>query len=77
MRKFIVAAAVAAAVASPALAQSYDPDLGSGNIVRPFHAHAHRGAYRGHLRAFARVHHRVLTRHHGVVRHRNHARHAR
>ncbi len=34
MKKLIVAVALAAAFASPAFAQSYDPDLGSGNIVQ-------------------------------------------
>jgi hypothetical protein len=33
MRKLIVALALAMALASPAFAQSYNPDVGSGNIV--------------------------------------------
>ena len=33
MRKLITAAVFATIVASPAFAQSYDPDLGSGNIA--------------------------------------------
>src|SRR5262245_36315430 len=34
MKKFIAALALATVLASPALAQSYDPDLGTGNIAR-------------------------------------------
>ena len=34
MTKLFAAIALAAAIASPALAQSYDPSAGSGNIVR-------------------------------------------
>lgn len=34
MNKLIAAMAFATLIASPAFAQSYDPDLGSGNIVR-------------------------------------------
>ena len=33
MNKFIAAVALATLVATPALAQSYDPDLGTGNIA--------------------------------------------
>lgn len=33
MKKFIAAMALATLVASPVLAQSWDPDVGSGNIV--------------------------------------------
>ena len=33
MKKIIAAAALATALAGPAFAQSYDPDLGSGNIA--------------------------------------------
>jgi hypothetical protein len=32
MKRILVAAALVSAIASPALAQSYDPDLGSGNL---------------------------------------------
>jgi hypothetical protein len=36
MKKLLAAIALAAlVVASPAFAQSYDPDLGSGNIAPP------------------------------------------
>src|SRR5262245_17430653 len=34
MKKIILAAILAAAIATPALAQSYDPDLGTGNIAQ-------------------------------------------
>jgi opacity protein-like surface antigen len=34
MKKIFAAAAVAVAIASPAMAQSYDPSVGSGNIAR-------------------------------------------
>ncbi len=33
MKKIMLALAFAAVVATPALAQSYDPNVGSGNIV--------------------------------------------
>jgi hypothetical protein len=35
MNKLVAAMALATLIASPAVAQSYDPHLGSGNIVRP------------------------------------------
>jgi opacity protein-like surface antigen len=35
MRKILVIAALAASIATPALAQSWDPDVGSGNIAPP------------------------------------------
>jgi hypothetical protein len=59
MKKLMTVAALATVLASPALAQSYDPDVGSGNIVRPFYAHARRGAYN----AFARVYRREVLPH--------------
>jgi hypothetical protein len=54
---FTAAAAFATLVASPALAQSYDPHVGSGNIVpRADAANYLRGPlHRGNYRAFARV----------------------
>jgi hypothetical protein len=62
MKKLIAAAALATVLASPALAQSYDPDLGSGNITPPVYAqapratdHAYARAHRNSLDAFARV----------------------
>jgi hypothetical protein len=68
MKKLITAAALATVLVSPALAQSYDPDIGSGNIAPPAYAHAPRGAYHGSLGAFARVDGGVITRNHrGVV----------
>ena len=33
MRKFLALVALATVLASPAFAQSYDPDLGTGNIA--------------------------------------------
>lgn len=33
MKKLIITAALASVIASPALAQSYDPSVGSGNIA--------------------------------------------
>ena len=35
MKRLLAIVAVAASVASPALAQSWDPDIGSGNIAPP------------------------------------------
>ena len=51
MKKLIAAVALAIAIASPAFAQSYDPDLGSGNIVQ-FEAPASQSAAQS---AFAQV----------------------
>ena len=56
MRKIIVAAALATAIASPAFAQSYDPDLGSGNITGQRNAQAlHLNLGAGAQGAYARV----------------------
>jgi hypothetical protein len=35
MKKLLLTAAVTAALATPAFAQSYNPDMGTGNIVNP------------------------------------------
>ena len=35
LKKLMIGAAFAAMIAAPALAQSYDPSAGSGNIVSP------------------------------------------
>ena len=35
MKKLLMTASLLAALASPALAQSYNPDIGSGNLVPP------------------------------------------
>ena len=51
MKKLIAAAAFATVLASPALAQSYDPDFGSGNIAPPLYAQAPRSASHAHARA--------------------------
>jgi hypothetical protein len=37
MKTLLVVAAIAASLASPAIAQSWDPDVGSGNIAPPPH----------------------------------------
>jgi hypothetical protein len=58
--KILVAAAVAVAtlVASPAFAQSYDPDIGSGNIAPvPGDSYAGWGGYQSGYNAFASVPH--------------------
>ena len=55
MKKLIAAAAVATALASPAFAQSYDPDVGSGNIAPPLNAHAPRGAFHAYAGSQDRV----------------------
>ncbi|MBX9824080.1 MAG: hypothetical protein K2Y27_03700 [Xanthobacteraceae bacterium] len=44
MKKVLVMAALAASLASPALAQSWDPDVGSGNIAPPPYGEAENGA---------------------------------
>jgi hypothetical protein len=55
MKTLIPALALLVLAGSPALAQSYDPDVGSGNIVPPVNArHAPHGFHNG-FRAFARV----------------------
>ena len=41
LKKIVIGAALAAMVATPALAQAYDPDAGSGNIVSPNGAHVY------------------------------------
>jgi hypothetical protein len=68
MKTFIAAVALATLVASPAFAQSYDPDLGSGNITPPYDdpevpstvfsgngAGANAQAYPGHYGPYAQV----------------------
>lgn len=53
MKKLVIATALAVVLASPALAQSYDPDLGSGN-VRPQGAAQHLKLHNA-LGAYAQV----------------------
>jgi hypothetical protein len=66
MKKFIIAAALASVLASPALAQSYSPDLGTGNIAPNYSAQAgFNPEYGSDYNAFARVHPRAL--HHRAV----------
>lgn len=35
MKKLLLSAAVAAVLATPAFAQSFDPDFGTGNVIPP------------------------------------------
>jgi len=68
MKILIIAATLAGVLASPALAQSYSPDLGTGNIARNYSAGpGYNPEYASHYAAFARVHPRVM-RHHAVTR---------
>jgi hypothetical protein len=69
MKTFIIAATLAGVLASPALAQSYSPDLGTGNIAPNYSASPwFDPEYASEYGAFARVHPRVF--HHRVtVRH--------
>jgi len=69
MTKLIATVALATVLASPAFAQSYDPDVGTGNIVAPITAPV---AQSGAQNAFAQVGHagaahaRHLNRHGGA-----------
>ena len=74
MKKVLAIAILVASLASPALAQSWDPDVGSGNIVPPPYGEAENGAsiyqhdgagYAARAEAprhFAKHHHRVHAR---------------
>jgi hypothetical protein len=55
MKMLAAAVALAALVASPAFAQSYDPDIGTGNIAPPSDDPAYVAAPQGDFGAFARV----------------------
>jgi hypothetical protein len=68
MKMLVAAVALATLVASPAFAQSYDPDIGSGNIVPPYDdpevpstvlwgnsGSAYAQAYPGQYEAYAQV----------------------
>jgi hypothetical protein len=69
MKKFMTVAALATILASPALAQSYSPDLGTGNIVPNYSAQAgFNPEYAPEFHAFARVPHRAKHRR-AVTRH--------
>ena len=57
MKKIILAAAFATVIASPVFAQSYDPDLGSGNIAAQSTAPALRLKLDAARGAYARVGH--------------------
>ena len=65
MTKLIFAAIVAAGIASPALAQSFDPDAGTGNTLgfsyQPGGAQHQISARENGLTAYARVSHRTRT----------------
>ncbi len=43
LKKLMIGAALAAMIGAPAMAQSYDPSIGSGNIVRG-HGHMYSGS---------------------------------
>jgi hypothetical protein len=66
LRTLVLGTAVVAALATPSFAQSYDPDVGSGNIVRSYGGYRHFGRINPAWRAS--VHHRH-GRHHRL-RHR-------
>ena len=57
MKMLVAAVAFATLIASPAFAQSYDPDIGSGNVAPQADAANYLRAplYRGHDGAFAQV----------------------
>jgi hypothetical protein len=57
MKTTIAAVALATLIASPAVAQSYDPSVGSGNIAPRVTAPAPRVLYRGAHGAYAQVPH--------------------
>jgi len=69
MKKVLAIAAFLSSIALPAFAQSYDPDLGTGNIVPPIanigsasaYAQAPANYERGYVgRTSRRVHHRTF-----------------
>ena len=55
MKRLATALALATLVASPAFAQSYDPDVGSGNIAPSYGQTAKSSVNRDARSAFARV----------------------
>ena len=67
LRALVLGAAVSAALATPSFAQSYDPDVGSGNIVRSYGGFSRFGGINRGWRAS--VSHYRHGRHHRV-RHR-------
>jgi len=74
MKKLLAAAALATALASPAFAQAYDPDVGSGNITPPLYAHSPESAQAGDAGAYAQAYPQVG---HGVVMRQSVTRHSR
>ena len=74
MKLLLTALALSTLVAAPAVAQSYDPDLGSGNIAPGFSSRGgvprfRSGAYAAAPDAYAWAPGRVGHRHHRVIRH--------
>ena len=64
MKKVLILATFASAIALPAFAQSFDPDLGTGNVVPPV---ADMGAAGAYAQAPA-VDERGYVRHHRAYR---------
>lgn len=73
MKKALLIAALAASLASPALAQSWDPNVGSGNIAPAPYGETENGAsiYQGGNAGYAaraeaprhfRIHHRAQVK---------------
>jgi len=71
MRKFLAVVALTTSLASPALAQAWDPNIGSGNIAPPPYGQNENGSsiYQGSDRGFSAraeaprhytVHHRMM-----------------
>ena len=68
MNKLVTAAALASFLVSPAFAQSYDPDVGSGNVAPPpgyartsvEHLRDGRGLYLSAPHAFTRADRRAM-----------------
>jgi hypothetical protein len=58
MNRFIAAIAFGALLASPSMAQSYDPDVGSGNVAPPPGGYYGPSNDRSDARAQGRHHHR-------------------
>jgi hypothetical protein len=55
MKRLLTTMAVLTVIATPALAQSYDPDVGSGNIAPSYGQTARRSVNHDARSAFARV----------------------
>jgi hypothetical protein len=59
LKAILLVAGLALVTATPSLAQSYDPDVGSGNIVPSYGQTAQWGVAQGALNAYARNHGRA------------------